>query len=362
MKRDEIGGEFWERPAQKVPRPHKDIDKNPNGIRWFISGRTALDYIIRDIIRKRGGFSVAMPSYYCYSMLEPFLRNGVGKIEFYDVTESNDGIHISSQITADVVYVMDYFGILSKQVSDIVNKYSQKGKIIICDLTQSVFCRNDYVGMCDYAFCSYRKWFFSNAAVAVTNREFDTDYVVKEDEFFTPIRVEAAREKDDYIHCVSSKKDYLEKYHQADRSLKDNYIGFTPYPDEVKYVTCVDDVFIARRRKENAAFIIRELKECANARFRFFSKTICETDVPLFVPILMDNSVRYNLREYLKQQNVYCPVHWPITDYHDKLSEKQKSLYNNELSLICDQRYNLDDMKRQVNAIKSFFEENHRLG
>lgn len=356
MKRDEIGSEFWERPSQKGS--YRCTELNQNSKRWFISGRTALDYIIRDIIKKCGVFSVAMPSYYCYSMVEPFLRNGISEIEFYDVVPSVEGIHISSQITADVVYVIDYFGVSSKQVRDIVYESSQKGKIIICDLTQSVFCRNDYADMYDYAFCSYRKWFFSNAAVAVTNREFDIDYSVKEDEFFTRIRLEAAQEKDDYIHCITSEKGYLEKYHKADVSLKDHYVGFTPNHDEVKYVTYVDDDFIVRRRRENAAFILQELKECANTQFRLFTDIIGENEVPLFVPILLDNSVRYNLREYLKQQNIYCPIHWPITEYHNQLTQKQKALYNNELSLVCDQRYSLADMQREVNAIKAFFEKN----
>lgn len=356
MKRNEIGSEFWERPMQKDLC--KNVDLNINDIRWFISGRTALDYIIRDIIKKRGIFNVAMPSYYCYSMVEPFLRNGISEIEYYDVIPSVEGIYISSQITADVVYVMDYFGVSSKLVRDIVQNSFQKGKIIICDLTQSVFSRNDYADMCDYAFCSYRKWFFSNAAVAVTNREFDIDYSMKEDEFFTQTRLEAAQEKNDYIHRITSEKGYLEKYHKADISLKDNYVGFTPNHDEVKYVTCADDDVIVGRRRENAVFILEGLKEYTNARFRFFVDKISENDVPLFVPILLDNTVRYNLREYLKQQNIYCPIHWPITEYHNQLTDKQKLLYNNELSLICDQRYSLADIKREVNAIKTFFEKN----
>lgn len=356
MKRDEIGSEFWERPAQKGSCINTEM--NQNNKRWFISGRTALDYIIQDIIQKRGSFSIAMPSYYCYSMVEPFLRNGVNRIEYYDVLANGEGIHFSSQITADVVYVMDYFGVTSKQVDHIVRESFQKGKIIICDLTQSVFCRHDYADMCDYAFCSYRKWFFSNAAVAVTNREFEIDYRVKEDEFFTRIRMEAAQEKDAYIHCLVSEKGYLEKYHKADVALKDNYVGFTPNHDEVKYVTDIDDGFIVNRRRENAAFILRELKSCANTHFRFFTEIINENDVPLFVPIMLDNSIRYCLREYLKEHDIYCPIHWPITDYHNQLTENQKALYNNELSLVCDQRYNLADMQREVNTIKAFFEKN----
>ena len=67
----EIGSEFWEA---------ADTGKK----KYLISGRAALEYIIRDILEEHSVDSVLMPSYCCYTMLEPFVRHGI-KIRFYDI-------------------------------------------------------------------------------------------------------------------------------------------------------------------------------------------------------------------------------------------------------------------------------------
>ena len=71
----------------------------------------------------------------------------------------------------------------------------------------------------------------------------------------------------------------------------------------------------------------------------------------MFVPIIVEN--RDKLRKYLIDKKIYCPVHWPLSNYH-KIKVNDQEIYQNELSLICDQRYNLDDMKYIVDVIKEF--------
>ena len=76
-----------------------------------------------------------------------------------------------------------------------------------------------------------------------------------------------------------------------------------------------------------------------------------ENDCPLFVPILVEN--RNELRKYLISKNIYCPVHWPISSLH-KLSDEERYIYDHEISLVCDQRYNLEDMDYICECIKEF--------
>ena len=54
------------------------------------------------------------------------------------------------------------------------------------------------------------------------------------------------------------------------------------------------------------------------------------------------------------KNNVFTPVHWPYES--DILNgQKKNKLYETELSLICDQRYSMDDMKRQVKVLGCTF-------
>lgn len=77
-------------------------------------------------------------------------------------------------------------------------------------------------------------------------------------------------------------------------------------------------------------------------------------DVPLFVPILV-NECRSELRSYLIRQEIYLPIHWPITDVHGDLNKRTRRLYDEELSVVCDQRYSVKDMQRIVQLIADFF-------
>ena len=56
----EIGSEFWKPLKQHV----RDSES------FYLSGRTALDVIIRDAIKSYGITSVLMPSYCCHTIME----------------------------------------------------------------------------------------------------------------------------------------------------------------------------------------------------------------------------------------------------------------------------------------------------
>lgn len=82
-----------------------------------------------------------------------------------------------------------------------------------------------------------------------------------------------------------------------------------------------------------------------------------DNDVPLFVPILVKKGYRDSLRNYLIAHQIYCPVHWPVSEYHREVTKDGRIIYEEELSLVCDQRYSIADMKREIKTIKQFFGE-----
>ena len=74
----EIGSEFW------IEHYPENLSSERDGI-YTISGRTAIDLILQEILRKRQVKSVAMPAWCCDSMIAPFLAQGI-EIKFYDVS------------------------------------------------------------------------------------------------------------------------------------------------------------------------------------------------------------------------------------------------------------------------------------
>ena len=77
-----------------------------------------------------------------------------------------------------------------------------------------------------------------------------------------------------------------------------------------------------------------------------------ENDVtPMFFPIYVKNN-RDELRRKLIENEIYCPVHWPIPkQVNGHLNITTKNIYDSILSIPCDQRYQIEDMRRIINEI-----------
>lgn len=55
-------------------------------------------------------------------------------------------------------------------------------------------------------------------------------------------------------------------------------------------------------------------------------------------------------------KGVYCPVHWPISKHHI-LTNRTREIYEKELSIVCDQRYSAEDMKKIRCLIKKYMKK-----
>ena len=105
---------------------------------------------------------------------------------------------------------------------------------------------------------------------------------------------------------------------------------------------------VVLQRRANA-----EVLRCAFPDWLMFPE-MNPTDCPMFIPVLVPDGRRDELRQFLIQNDIYCPVHWPMSKYHT-LNEQEIFIYRNELSFVCDQRYTEDDMTRMVETIRLFW-------
>lgn len=333
----EIGSEFWD-----IPISGEINEIFPESTQWFLSGRSALQAIIKEL---KGINSIAMPSWCCESVIKPFIDAGIEVYFYYFCMNENNDYEIKSD--ADALFMMDYFG----YTSGITSNHG----LVIRDVTHSIFSAT-YTDA-DYYFGSLRKWcgvwtggfgWKRSGEVLTVNGNDDRGYSI--------LRRKAMELKEYYIRNKSEDsegqkkdKDYLTVYAQAERLLDDCGAEAAEYRD-IECARKLDVDFIKKRRRSNAKILMQEFSD------QLLFPELRETDCPMFVPIIVRDGRRDALRQFLIANKIYCPIHWPISNYH-VIDGKIKEIYDSELSLVCDQRYTEDDMYRIVETIKCFWKE-----
>ncbi len=340
----EIGSEFWER---------ETLGRNEL---FFLSGRTSLDFIIRDILAERKIGVAHLPSFCCDTMIEPFLKNRV-TIKFYNVFYENGILQADIPETDedDIFFYINYFGYCKQNMGNL-SLIKKSGCIIIEDSTHSWLVNTNDNQIPDYTFTSYRKWTgFTGISTAKKHHgKFIISPPLLYNAEYEMLRKTAQEKKHLYLqHHTGNKEDYLNDFAKAEEILDNDYVNYSPSCISVIDYFSLDKSFIANTRRENAAILLNKISKIKQIKPIFTE--IEDTDVPLCVPILASREIRDELRKHLISQQIYCPIHWPISSLHGELCEKTLQLYKSELSLICDQRYTTDDMIRIADCIKSFF-------
>lgn len=335
----EIGSEFWD-----VPTTQQSNTLFPESTQWFLSGRSAIQAIIKEL---KDCHTVAMPSWCCDSMVKPFVDAGL-EVQFYSVVFKCE-LKQEISLDSDVLFLMDYFG----YTSPAPELAGYKG-IVIRDVTQSLFSTS--YSDADYYFGSLRKW--CGVWTGGYGWTGDGHRLAEEngDDFgYTVLREKAMQLKNSYIHGYIdvkgngvTDKGYLKIFDKAEEVLEHVGIASADIRD-IELAKKIDVEFIRSRRRANAAIL-----RSAFTDWLMFPE-LRDTDCPTFVPVLVPDGKRDTLRSFLIKNDIYCPIHWPVSDYHS-LDERTEAIYKNELSLVCDQRYTEEDMYRLVETIRVFME------
>ena len=339
----EIGSEFW---LEREPA----ATSHREGC-YVLSGRTAIDLIIHDIAKSRPVRKVHMPAWGCDSMFAPFLSRGID-IKLYDIrlAESTDTAEIFCDFrdfcenATDIFYVTNYFGYENTLDIDVVRQFKAKGAIILYDRTHSFLMENDpYLELADYSFASIRKWMGVIGGAVV---EGVKEVALKPCPYLEP-KETAMRMKQAYMAGDDSvdKQEFLKLYGEFGHHLAEDYQNYEM--DDLSYALYKTEDFAAvrRKRRENAQYLHEKLKGV-----RFLGE-LTDKAVPLFVPIFFNTIEQRNaVRKKLIEAQIYCPIHWP-KPAQIPAELKSNKIYDTELSLICDQRYDLADMDRLVTLI-----------
>ncbi len=235
-------------------------------------------------------------------------------------------------------------------MDEYIKKFKEKGKIVIEDITHSVLSQKSHSEFSDYLVGSLRKWFpISSGAIAVAMKSnFELNLKTNSNEELINLKNKAMQNKKNYIKSEDgSKEEFLNQYAQSNKILEEDYKDYSIDSKSYEIIMGIDLNKIKEQRKINAKTIYEKLKNNFNIRFLF--ENYNEEDCLLFVPILLNNETRNELRKFLISKNIYLPVHWP-------LEEKINNIFDKEMSLICDQRYSYKEIENYLDLIINYFE------
>ena len=356
--RYEIGSHFW--------LEHTYFRKTKNDLLCFcnsedsvftFSGRSAINIALRDAMQTKKIIKAYLPSYCCSSMVQPFIENDIS-YDFYDVVFNNDEIvyHIDRNIKADIMLIMKYFGTKVEGYDSFISTMQKKGCIVIEDITHTLLDEEVNISGADYCAASLRKWFPVPAGGMVLKKKgkLQNRPSIVSDRFVR-MKIEGMRDKFDYLSGNNEAKEtYLCKFGLFENSLNmlDARLKIDNLSKNLLESTNLE--FIKKKRKKNSSLLYKRLSGINGLKFLNKGFTL-EKEVPLFVPIMLPTKKRNELRNYLIERKIYCPIHWP------EVKGTNAGIRENELSLVCDQRYDARDMNYMADLIIDWCSRNFNV-
>lgn len=329
-----IGGEF------KIQMPD-GLPLSVNPVNLFCSGRGALSAILNHLFtEKDDDRKVLLPDYLCSSITKVCIDKNI-PYSFYHVQDNllPDESDLLGKINdEDIVLLMSYFGMIkTESVAKVIKEKSPETTIIIDDV-QNFYSTEKY-SVADYRFNSYRKWFAVPDGAEVFCKseclkvpEKDNDFAKYK--FSGNVLKNFADWIDDdlCLDLIEKGEAILDEQYDCKCSRIGQALIQRISFDEIK-----------NKRMENAAYLHEQLEKMGVNHVYERGK------VPLFVPIFVEN--RNAVRKELFSNAIFAPIHWPFESPNLNGFEKNP-IYDKELSLICDQRYSLDDMDKQLGILR----------
>lgn len=337
-----IGGEFEIDPSYLKGVSSYDPKSD---LLFYSSGRSALMAILNHISETKPK-TIHIPYYICQSVVDACSLAGFN-IQFYEVNVRFllPAGYLDKVKKNETILTVNYFGFVDDNTTVKTIKDKRPDLTTISDQTQSFWTYQD--SHADYSFTSLRKHFpVPDGALIHTNIvSLTNENSTKENTFYQSKLLGSLLKwykTDDEI--------YLQFFEEGERILDKD--------DQIKSASKVSQYIfenlnfeeIKKQRTENTK-LIYELGKKSGLHFVF---DFDENVIPLNIPILLQN--RDRVRKSLMKENVFLPIHWPLEKFNLK-SKKSKSLANQELSLIVDQRYSKIDILRQIETLNKYIHE-----
>lgn len=321
------------------------------------TGRSAIYVALTNIIQLGGNKEAWLPRYCCDSVILPFQQLGF-KINFYSMGEDlKTPGNMPSDLKGKTFLFIHYFGKKNSVIIDWLNEVSKGNQsfFIIEDCVQATL--NENVGhFGQYAIYSYRKLLAQpDGAVLAFDTPFDCRLAEPNEKFISEkLAGKIIRQ------YGGEAKIFLDLFAEAEVIIDDVIC-----PRMMSWLSRflferTDLVSVASIRRRNWVYLTELLRSSglADKNISMLYDSLEDGEVPLGLPVKIEDRYRDDFRNFLKQHNIYCPIHWPI-QYEDNRSiwDKDIKLSKEILTLPIDQRLNQEALSFMVDKLKLFWED-----
>ncbi len=346
-----VGGEFW-----ADSRYQTDSVNIPTEGMTFLNGGEAAIRLICDYLSSQGIHEILLPSYICSTMADAFDRYGFTytyyliredfRIDLDDLLEKAPGFK--------VLYIVNYFGYgFTTEEKVVFQQLKSLGMQVIEDDAQAAFNRDS---VADVRFNTLRKFvpydgsfFYTNIDMSASLAKFTglpnhrLPVIRRFRQSFANLIAEGAEN----FAALNPLFDQSELHYYADLTVLGD-------PHERLAAEHLDWAAIEAKRKANHGRLLDRLSDLPDIEPVF--PLVSPHSLPLGFPIYVKNGRRDALVDHLREQNVYPVVHWNILeDPRINKIPTAVDISKKSITLILDQRFDLEDMDYEASLVRTFF-------
>ena len=316
------------------------------------SGRDAIKVIAREFEPTL----VLMPALACDSMILPF-EMYEHDVKYYKLNkdysinlESLFSLITKKDKTILFLY-MDYFGNPAITDAELEKLHIMYPSLVyIEDRTHNLLVKNSRTFKADFTVASLRKWIdIPDGGLLWTERELrNSEY--SDNLCFSETRLKAQCMRKKFLTCgdenikIGYRRIFSTVTDIIDREKLPGLMSRYAY--EKACTTDLNKINILR--KKNAEMLISELKG-----FSFIQEKSGVGDV--YVAVLIDD--RDVIQQKLASMGIFCTIIWPLNEKQRSACDVAKYTEEHILTIYCDQRYNVDDIKYVASCIRSVCNE-----
>lgn len=342
-----IGGYFGFDPLKEEENYlFEKICPNDGDLKFLMSGRCGIYYALEDIKLKDNNRVAYVPIYTCETVIAPFNKSGF-KLIYYAVDKNMSPIFEDSVLDKiSVISICGYYGFTNYD-REFVKKCSEKGIVIIEDITHSIFSKNGIDPHCDYIVGSLRKWIgVASGGFAIKTKGQFTLSLKDPDPLHLSMRNYALEVKTKFQEDPNS-QDIKEieiatiKYWETEMMLRKIFDRYSSDEESIYIMKHFDLQHIINKRRSNYIYLLDNMKPHPQLTIVF--PLITDNEVPSHFTMYAKN--RDKTQEYLKENNIYTTFYWPKDPLTDLTNYPESEyIYEHVFSISCDHRYDKEHM------------------
>ena len=311
------------------------LQNSRNG--FYVNARSALYALIKICKWPR----IWIPSYICDTVLKCVTLSKV-PFEFYpvglDLISKFDSLKFSK---GDAILLVNYFGVPVEE--SIYEDLKTKGLCIVEDLSQGAFSMpND---LSNFAIYSPRKFFAVPDGGVVISKAVEVNWPYSPPKTNQRLSdgIEAIAGRSLFNMNVLHSKEWVLSSQKSEAEMD---VGLCPMSlfSRVQLISFIDFEFERNCRIRNFDYLSLELKGVSLIKDR-------RDAVPLAFPIVI--SRRDEVRKVLFNHDIYPAIHWNIEGLIPAEFVESHQLSKKIMSIPCDGNYDIQDMKRIVDVLKT---------